>query len=62
MLLSRAIKDYQHYNGPHKTRLGHESLRWRKIMAGLYLPTLPTERHQLQESLDFHCPLLHQID
>ena len=62
MLLSRVIEDYQQHNGPHKLRLGHESLRWRKIMAGLYLPTLPTGWHQLQESRDPHCPLLQQVD
>ena len=61
-LLSRAIEDYQQHTGPHMPRLGHESLRWRKIMAGLYLPALPTVRHQRQASRDLHCPLLQQVD
>ena len=62
MVLSRAIEDYRQHTGPHKPRLEHESLRWRKIMAGLYLPALPTARHQPQESRELHCPLLQQVD
>ena len=39
MLLARVVADYQLNNGPHRPRLGHESLRWRKILAGLAIPS-----------------------
>ena len=36
--LDRVIEDYQRRTGLQKPQLGHESLYWRKVMAGLYFP------------------------
>ena len=53
--LDRVIEDYQHRTGLQKPQLGHESLYWRKLMAGLYFPQRSlsackpaTDRHTLR--------------
>jgi hypothetical protein len=62
MLLAQVIEDYKQRTGPHRPRLGHESLHWRKVMAGLYLPKLPIGWLQSEDISAANCPLLRQVD
>jgi hypothetical protein len=61
-LLTKVIEDYPRRTGPHRPLIGHESLHWRKLMAGLYLPKLPPGWLQSEDISAANCYLLRQTD
>jgi hypothetical protein len=61
-LLTKVIEDYPLRTGPHRPRIGHESLHWRKLMAGLYLPKLPPGWLQSEDISAANCCLLRKTD
>jgi hypothetical protein len=61
-LLTKVVEDYPQRTGPHRPRRGHESLHWRKTMAGLYLPKLPPGWLQSEDISAANCFLLRQTD
>ena len=61
-LLTKVVEDYPQRTGPHRPCRGHESLHWRKLMAGLYLPKLPSGWLQSEDISAANCFLLRQAD
>ena len=61
-LLTKVVEDYPQRTGPHRPRRGHESLHWRKTMAGLYPPKLPPGWLQSEDISAANCFLLRQTD
>jgi hypothetical protein len=61
-LLTKVVEDYPRRTGPHRPCIGPESLHWRKLMAGLYLPKLPPGWLQSEDISAANCFLLRQTD
>ena len=62
MALHQIITDYDNRNGPHTPHRGRESLRWKRILAGLGLPVLPAGWIQSDSTCIESGSLLHQLD
>ena len=61
-VLQQIITDYDNRNGPHTPHRGRESLRWKRILAGLGLPVLPVGWIQSDSTCIGSGSLLHQLD
>ena len=61
-LFTKVVEDYPRRTGPHRPCIGPESLHWRKLMAGLYLPKLPPGWLQSEDISAANCFLLRQTD
>ena len=61
-LLTKVVEDYPRRTGPHRPCIRDESLHWRKLMAGLYLPKLPPGWLQSDDISPANCFLLRHTD
>ena len=62
LILDSVVQKYQRSTGPQHTRGGYASHRWRRILAGLYLPVRIRRELQQPAGLNREETFLDQVD
>ena len=62
LILNDVVRKYQHSTGPQHTRSGYSAHRWRRILAGLYLPVRIRRELQQPAGLNREETFLNQVD
>ena len=62
LILNDVVRKYQRSTGPQHTRSGYSAHRWRRILAGLYLPVRIRRELQQPAGLNREETFLNQVD